>query len=385
MTERLYADLKRCLHCKVPACKAACPLKNDLPEVVQCVLRGDYGGAVDIVGHPFGGVCGSVCPHEIQCGGGCVLGKKSYPVPTWAAEAEAFDKSPYTIAVKDGKLRNVKVAVVGGGVSGITFAVKCYESGADVTVYEADKLLSTLYLIPSFRLPHKYVNDIAAAVNQSGIKVVHKRVEQSNLAQLRTEYDIVYLAVGQTVGRKLGIRGEQYATQAYDFLAEVNSTPKQIVVVGGGNTAMDCARLNARRGGKSTVVYRRTLADMPCFAKELADAQADGVEFVTNLAPVGCCKADNGRLNVTFAKTVSEGRGKLTVTDELTTFTCDKLIAAAGNVTDFVSDKEKVVADNCGKISDNVYGGGDFVGGKLVVDAVKHALCAYRAVTESKN
>lgn len=382
MTERLFADLARCLHCKVPACKAACPLGNDLPEVVQRVLNEDYGGAVGIVGHPFGGVCGSVCPHELQCGGGCVLGKKSYPVPTWAAEAEAFSKSPYSIAVKDDKLRNVKVAVAGGGVSGITFAVKCYESGADVTVYEADKLLSTLYLIPGFRLPHKYSDDIVAAVNQSGIKVVHRRVEQSNLAQLRTEYDIVYLAVGQTVGRKLGIEGEQYATQAYDFLAEVDNAPKQIVVVGGGNTAMDCARLNVRRGGSSVVAYRRTLADMPCFAKELADAQADGVEFATNLAPVSAQKLPDGRLKVNFAKTVSEGRGKLTVTDELTTFVCDKLVAAVGNVTDFVSDKEKIVADNCGKISDGLYGGGDLVGGKLVVDAVKHALCAYRAVTE---
>lgn len=373
----------RCLQCKNPGCSAACPLGNDIPTIVRLVREGKFAMAVQVVGHPFGGVCGYVCPHENQCQGGCVLAKRGQAVPTGEAEATAFTNSPYVVARRDDKLAGRRVAVVGGGVSGITFAVKCYESGADVTVYESNMLLSTLYGIPEFRLPHRLLDDIVRSVEQSDIRVEHKYVCQADIAAMQNDNDIVYLAVGRTVCRALGVTGEEYATTADKFLREA-MLPRDVIVVGGGNTAMDCARLNARLGGKTMIAYRRAMADMPCYAKEVQAAADDGVMFETNLAPVMVDKQADGRLSVTFARTNSEGRGRLSVTDELHTFSCDCLVVAAGNMLDgnvYAQDKT-VPVDNCGNVDGNLYAGGDCAGGSLVVEAVKAAICAYDGVVE---
>ncbi len=383
MTEQTQAQLMRCLQCKNPGCSAACPLGNDIPTIVRLVREGKFAMAVQVVGHPFGGVCGYVCPHENQCQGGCVLAKRGQAVPTGEAEATAFTNSPYVVARRDDKLAGRRVAVVGGGVSGITFAVKCYESGADVTVYESNMLLSTLYGIPEFRLPHRLLDDIVRSVEQSDIRVEHKYVCQADIAAMQNDNDIVYLAVGRTVCRALGVTGEEYATTADKFLHEA-MLPRDVIVVGGGNTAMDCARLNARLGGKTMIAYRRAMADMPCYAKEVQAAADDGVMFETNLAPVMVDKQADGRLSVTFARTNSEGRGKLSVTDELHTFSCDCLVVAAGNMLDgnvYAQDKT-VPVDNCGNVDGNLYAGGDCAGGNLVVEAVKAAICAYNGVVE---
>lgn len=375
----------RCLQCKNPGCSAACPLGNDIPTIVRLVREGKFAMAVQVVGHPFGGVCGYVCPHENQCQGGCVLAKRGQAVPTGEAEATAFTNSPYVVARRDDKLAGRRVAVVGGGVSGITFAVKCYESGADVTVYESNMLLSTLYGIPEFRLPHRLLDDIVRSVEQSDIRVEHKYVCQADIAAMQNDNDIVYLAVGRTVCRALGVTGEEYATTADKFLREA-MLPRDVIVVGGGNTAMDCARLNARLGGKTMIAYRRAMADMPCYAKEVQAAADDGVMFETHLAPVMVDKQADGRLSVTFARTNSEGRGRLSVTDELHTFSCDCLVVAAGNMLDgnvYAQDKT-VPVDNCGNVDGNLYAGGDCAGGNLVVEAVKAAICAYDGVTSCK-
>lgn len=373
----------RCLQCKNPGCSAACPLGNDIPTIVRLVREGKFAMAVQVVGHPFGGVCGYVCPHENQCQGGCVLAKRGQAVPTGEAEATAFTNSPYVVARRDDKLAGRRVAVVGGGVSGITFAVKCYESGADVTVYESNMLLSTLYGIPEFRLPHRLLDDIVRSVEQSDIRVEHKYVCQADIAAMQNDNDIVYLAVGRTVCRALGVTGEEYATTADKFLHEA-MLPRDVIVVGGGNTAMDCARLNARLGGKTMIAYRRAMADMPCYAKEVQAAADNGVMFETNLAPVMVDKQADGRLSVTFARTNSEGRGRLSVTDELHTFSCDCLVVAAGNMLDgnvYAQDKT-VPVDNCGNVDGNLYAGGDCAGGSLVVEAVKAAICACNGVVE---
>lgn len=383
MTEQTQVQLMRCLQCKNPGCSAACPLGNDITTIVRLVREGKFAMAVQVVGHPFGGVCGYVCPHENQCQGGCVLAKRGQAVPTGEAEATAFTNSPYVVARRDDKLAGRRVAVVGGGVSGITFAVKCYESGADVTVYESNMLLSTLYGIPEFRLPHRLLDDIVRSVEQSDIRVEHKYVCQADIAAMQNDNDIVYLAVGRTVCRALGVTGEEYATTADKFLHEA-MLPRDVIVVGGGNTAMDCARLNARLGGKTMIAYRRAMADMPCYAKEVQAAADDGVMFETNLAPVMVDKQADGRLSVTFARTNSEGRGRLSVTDELHTFSCDCLVVAAGNMLDgnvYAQDKT-VPVDNCGNVDGNLYAGGDCAGGSLVVEAVKAAICAYGGVVE---
>ena len=394
MTEitRLISQLNRCLQCKRPMCKEACPLSNDCLAIVSAVRSGRLADVADIVGHPFGGVCGSICPHELQCGGGCVLGKKGQPIQIGQAEAAAFWSHPYKISRKSWQMRGKNVAVVGGGVAGITFAVKCYETGANVTLYEANGLLHTLYSIPSFRLPRKFLDDIVSRVNTSDISVVCQKVDYAELKKLCSSNDIVYLATGAMIACKAGLDGEALATAADDFLRE--DKHGDVIVIGGGNTAMDCAVKNAVDGGKSIIAYRRTVADMPAFAKEIHSAEQHGVQFATNLAPLSAKQTLDGKLEVVFAETVSQGRGKLTLTDKTQTFVCDMLVVAAGNAFDnsvfpcemFGSGNGRFVSvDNDGKVLRNLYAGGDCIGGKLVVDAVKHALATFRSLTDDKN
>ena len=387
-TTRLISQLDRCLQCRKPACKAACPLSNDCPAIVSAVRRGKFSDVADIVGHPFGGVCGSVCPHELQCVGGCVLGKKGQPIQIGQAEAAAFLSAPYKICRKNTKMSDKKVAVVGGGASGVTFAAKCYEAGANVILYEANCLLHTLYSIPDFRLPRKLLDDIVSAVNNSDIDVVCKKADYAFLKELCSANDIVYLATGAMIAYKAGFDGEDLATSSDEFLR--GKKHGDLIVIGGGNTAMDCAVKNCVEGGKSTIAYRRAIADMPAFAKEIGSATERGVQFLTNLAPLSAAKTQDGKLKVVFAVTESQGRGKLTLTDKTQTLVCDMLVIAAGNAFDndvfpceMFGQGKHVQTDESGKVLRNLYAGGDCAGGKLVVDAVKHALNAFDKLVDN--
>lgn len=378
----LLQQLNSCLHCRVPSCKASCPLGNDVPTVLQLVSQQQFAAAVEVVGHPFGGVCGSVCPHEQQCQGGCVLSRKNNALPIGQAEALAFSLSPYKVCRKDDKLANKKICVVGGGVSGVTFAVKCYQLGADVTIIESNRLLNTLYSIPEFRLSHKLLDDIVYQVQNSQISLqIGCKVDFELLQNLSQNYDFVYLATGVVKPHTLGIDGERFATTADDFLRQGNQS-SNVIVVGGGNTAMDCARKNARLGGQTRIAYRRTVQDMPTFDKEKQAAVCDGVEFCQNLAPVKVEQTADGQLAVTFAQTQSEGRGKLVVTDQTETLVCDKLVVATGNGFDssvYPADRF-VVVDQRGNVQENIYAGGDAIGHQLVVSAVKDAIVAFEAI-----
>ena len=339
-------ESNRCLHCVKPSCVAACPLSNDIPTFLQLVAEGKPSCAVQLIGHPFGEICGYVCPHDAACQGSCILAKMGKNVHMGEVERAVFAKYPYQVVRKvysGHKSRGLKVAVVGGGVSGITLAVKLYEQGADVTVFERDELLSTLKLIPDFRLPKEAIDRVLESI-EGKFTVVKKDVncddifgtctqqskrnQQGNGLQLLREYDAVYLSTGASVAYTLGVCGEQLATP-YDAFLKGNEHCGKVVVVGGGNTAMDCARLAKRNGCDVTVAYRRTRADMPAFAKEVDDAESEKVEFMYNVAPQKLEKVGD-KLHLTLAKTISVGRGKLTVTDDMFTVECDCVVSAVG-------------------------------------------------------
>lgn len=379
MTE-IFEQSSRCLHCKNPLCKTGCPISYDIPEFLRLAKSGDFSSATETVGHLFGEVCGYICPHDIQCRGHCVLGKRGEAVDIGAVERMVFAECFPTLRKKSDELSCLKVAVVGGGVSGIAFAAECYAKSADVTVFERRELLSTLKSIPNFRLPQSAIDKIVDAVHQSDIKVVKKDIDAEALAQMRKQFDVVYLATGVTLPHKMRVDGEQYATIADDFLR--GNTFGDAIVVGGGNTAMDCARLNARHGCKTLVAYRRTRADMPAFNREVSDAFAENVEFRFNLAPV-LVEKRNDKLAVTFAETVSEGRGKLVLTDKLQTCVCDILVLALGNGYDgsvFAAERFVPIDENncvCG----NLFAGGDATGKSLAAQAVADGLRAAKAVS----
>lgn len=369
-------ECKRCLGCAKPRCVTGCPVGNDIPHFLKTVARGDLEGAVRLIGHPFGEICGYVCPCEQQCQGNCVLAHKNGAVTTGMVERRVFAEQPYAVRRLGSLAEKCKIAVVGGGVSGLTFAVKMYEQGADVTVFESKQLLSTLKLIPPFRLPREAIARVEEELKNK-FDVVKELVDAEKLCSLTRGYDAVYLATGASEEYNLGIDGD-FATPYSVFLSEYGNFEAhkgalqgtEIVVIGGGNTAMDCARLAAKCGSEVTVAYRRTRADMPAFVKEIAEADGAGVKFVYNVAPVAIMK-NGDALTLTLAETECEGRGKLTVSDRTHELRCDKVVAALGSRFD--KSILSVLQAN-GELPTNLYTGGDAAGGKLVSTAVADAL-----------
>ena len=380
MDSVIRQQAERCLTCARPSCKSACPLGNDGSQIIGLVKRDEYARAVAAIGHPFGEICGYVCPHEQTCQGGCVLNKRKQPVLVGTIERELFAEYPYVIERKGSALKGQRYAIVGGGISGLTFATKVYEQGADVTVYERDELLSTVKLIPNFRLPVTAVLRAEQCFTDK-FEVVREQIDGPRLKLLQDRYNGVYVATGLATDYGLGVEEQALATNYRDCL-KGDYASGRVVIVGGGNSAMDCARLVNKQGSKAIVSYRRTEADMPAFAREIAEAVDEGVEFVFNAAPVLLTKTGDG-LRLTLAKTVSEGRGKLTVTKDTFDVDCDSVIAAVGSKFDgsLLSDDanyERYLQYG------NVYLGGDAKGGKLVVDAVRDGLCAAKQIMENR-
>lgn len=379
------AECTRCIHCAKPRCIASCPVGNDIPQFLRLVEEGKEEQAVQLIGHPFGEVCGYVCPCDRQCVGNCVLSVRGNGVDMGAVEKEVFAAHPYKVERRSEAMRGCKVAVVGGGVAGLTFAVKTYEQGADVTVYERNKLMSTLRLIPEFRLPREAICRIETQFEKK-FAVKKQSVGKDLLNELTKQNDIVYLATGTAEIYGLGVEGESFATPYNVFLdtdgdfrnQNGDLRGKKVVIAGGGNTAIDCARTAVRLGAETTVAYRRTRADMPAFEKEIAAAEEEGVQFVYNVAPV--CLSKNNALALTVAKTESQGRGKLIVTKETCVILCDIVVSALGGgfdrsiLTDF--------AENARHPYKNLYVGGDAADGKTVAQAVHHAMADARLVTK---
>lgn len=382
MSEFLFQESNRCLHCKKPQCAEGCPVHYDIPTFLQYVKEANYQQATETVGHLFGEICGYVCPVDKQCKGNCVLGKKNCAINVGSVERQVFAQHFPTLKRQSNQLEGLNVAVVGGGVSGITFASQCYKWGARVTLFEREQLLHTVSSIPSFRLPKEAIFRIVSAVENSEISVVKQNIAESDVRKFQHTYDVVYIATGVSVPNKMWVSGEEYATQADEFLR--GNTFGDVIVVGGGNTAMDCARLNARNGGKTVVAYRRTRADMPAFDSEVESALAENVRFMFNMAPVGVEKTAN-KLAVTFAETVSEGRGKLTLIEKRVTLLCDKVVVATGSKYDStVYSAEKCIAVDCeNRVSGNLFAGGDAVGKSLVAQAVADGMNAAQSVLKS--
>ena len=177
MHEDAWQHINNCLHCKNPQCVKGCPVKFDIPSFLQQAKQGDFDAAVKTVGHLFGEVCGYIC----------ILSKKGKGVDVGLVEILAFGKAKIQIEHCDDALSHLNIAVVGGGVSGITFAQLCYMNGAKVTVYERHRLLHTLRSIPTFRLPSQAADRVEKEVLQSGIHVVQCNVDGEMLQITRKE------------------------------------------------------------------------------------------------------------------------------------------------------------------------------------------------------
>jgi len=301
-------EAERCLQCKKPACVAGCPVCIDIPGFVADVAAGDFRRAARKVRdqNMLPAICGRVCPQETQCEGVCILGVKQTPVRIGALERFVADWEREhgidlpSVAESTGK----RVAVVGSGPAGITAAVELARAGHRVTMYEslheAGGVLT--YGIPSFRLPKEIVRAEIEQVLALGVTLKKNYlVGRSISVDELFMYDAVFLGTGAGLPSFMGIPGENLpgVYSANEFLTRVNlmhadrfpkfDTPvkqgSRVAVVGGGNVAMDAARVARRLGAKVYLIYRRREEDMPARKAEVAHALEEGIEFVTCANP----------------------------------------------------------------------------------------------------
>ena len=286
-----------CLNCKVKPCSLkGCPLNNHIPDFIQALKQEKYFEAYKILSQTtvLPGVCGRICPHEKQCQGSCIRGIKGEPVSIGKLEAYTFDKSHqlgYHLAdcYEKSERKDKKVAVLGGGPAGLTCAAFLAKEGIHVTIYEKYDYLGGLLMfgIPNFRLPKEIVENTVKDILNLGIEVkYHQELGKDfSLEDIENEYDAIFLGIGANCSSKMGVEGEDLeGVYGGNELLEYNLHPdykgKKVIVTGGGNVAMDCARTINRLGAKEvTVVYRRAEEQMPAEKKEIQDAKNEGVQF----------------------------------------------------------------------------------------------------------
>ena len=305
-------EASRCLHCKNPRCVGACPVRVDIPGFIAHVATGDFAEAASVIAKDSSlpAICGRVCPQETQCEGSCILGVKGQPVAIGLLERFVADWNRENGSVKPSVApsNGYKVAVIGSGPAGLACASDLAKMGYDVTVFEAlHKPGGVLeYGIPEFRLPkEKVVKPEIESVKDLGVKIVTDVVAGRTVTvdSLLDEegFSAVFIGSGAGLPRFMGIPGENLngVYSANEFLTRNNLmkayrddylTPvlkgRKVVVVGGGNVAMDAARTALRLGSETSIVYRRTENELPARKEEVHHAKEEGVEFMMLTNPV---------------------------------------------------------------------------------------------------
>ena len=312
-------EASRCLQCKKPRCVEACPVGINIPQFIQNIKEENFNQAYITITHDSAlpAVCGRVCPQETQCEGSCVMGVKNEPIAIGALERFVADNhraqaKPQSQCYPAGR----KVAVIGSGPSGLTCAGDLAKHGYQVTVFEALHHAGgvLVYGIPEFRLPkQKVVEPEIENLRRLGVEIrtnviIGKSITIDQLFS-EMEYDAVYIASGAGLPKFMGVKGETLigVVSANELLTRTNlmhgydehyDTPiylgRKVIVVGGGNVAMDAARTALRLGSEVTVVYRRGQEDMPARREEVHHAMEEGVQFMFQTAPVEILGNEDG-------------------------------------------------------------------------------------------
>jgi glutamate synthase (NADPH) small chain len=418
-------EAERCIQCDKPTCIEGCPVRIDIPTFIRNLLVRDIEAAVDTIheSSPFPSVCGRVCPQESQCEAQCVLIKaKMEPVAIGRLERFVGDYAkarPVQRPVFERQLG--KVAIVGSGPGGLAAAADLLKYGCDVTVFEALHVVGGVlrYGIPSFRLPRDIIAREVQQLREAGLKVETNKVigKTFTIDQLTGPmgFDAVFVAAGAGAPAFLGIPGEN-AGQVYsanEFLTRVNlmggdrfpysATPvsvgQRVIVIGAGNTAMDCLRVSKRLGADVRCVYRRSEAEAPARIEELRHAKEEGIEFSFLHGPVEILLNDDGDVRGLKAQKMMLGepdeRGRRTPQPlpEFVEWPCDTVIYALGTKANpivgqatrgLALDKRGYIMADEETQSTNlpgVFAGGDIVtGGATVILAMAAGRRAARAI-----
>ena len=313
--EEAIKEAERCIQCPTPPCVTGCPISIDIPSFIKALRERRFEDSykIMIATNPFPSICGRICPQEQQCEKVCTLGKIGEPVAIGKLEKFIGDlylnKSKPEVTSPNGK----KVAVVGSGPAGLACAYTLAKMGYSVSIFESlHKPGGVLtYGIPAFRLPKNIVEGYVNQLREMGVKIeVDVLVGRTiKFEYLLRNFDAVFLGTGAGLPRFLNIPGENLngIYSANEFLTRVNlmkaylfpeyETPiyraKHTVVIGGGNVAMDAARVALRLGSEVTIAYRRSRKEMPARIEEIENAEEEGVKFVFLSSPIRFISRDN--------------------------------------------------------------------------------------------
>lgn len=395
-------------------CETLCPAHVNVPAYIALAGSGDYARAIGMIrkDNPFPTACAFVCEHP--CENRCrrtlidapinIRGIKKFAVDQLAADKVATPAP----AAPTGK----KIAIVGGGPSGLTCAYFCALMGHEVHVLEMRKQLGGMmrYGIPAYRFPRERLDEDIRAIVSAGNVTVHTecRIDAEGMRRLSEEYDAVYVAIGAQGGKTLKLDGAdaEGVMSAVDLLTKIGDdeypdfTGKNVVVVGGGNVAMDCARTSVRAGAASvTVAYRRRLEDMTALRAEIESAMQEGVEMMTLQAP-DHIEVENGQAVALYTQPqfigpVKRGRPAPQKADKpLVRVPADVVLIAVGQDIESApfeeagmqADRTYFEADDglksVGSL-DNVFVGGDCqVGPKTVIIAIGAGKVAARNIDD---
>lgn len=411
--EEAMREAQRCLNCVHKPCVEGCVAHNEIPSMIQAFLEGRHEEAKRITEAKtsFPEICGRVCYQDIQCELKCVRNAQNSPVRIGLIER--FIGDHYTSSSIAVPKLNKKVAIIGSGPAGLACAFELIENGIDVDVYERKEFIGGVlkFGIPPYRLPNDVVNKRIDQLKKMGVRFFMKTTihDQNDLEKLQSQnYDAFFLGIGATKTNNSNIQGYDHPNvigwKTFLGLLNIGLDPfkehfshfNKVVVMGGGNVAMDVAISAAMFGMECHVLYRRNIDNMPARPKEVQEALHLGVIFHELRDPFKIEENDDCLVIHTkvteLIQSIEHPRGMIKISDQIESITCDLFVSAIGSVVrplkfeDLeLDERDQIIVDHNYETSiKNMYAAGDGVTGtKTVIHALASAKLAAKKIVKA--